>query len=239
MPMIAPPNRGFADMQRTSPYDSGVLYSDSLLAIPIGGITTPTLDVGRFAYIGGTDTVTTQCSASFAWFVDSAATIESGACFFMLDGADIGDAAQYRIPNLGPFLQVSWLRVGGVGSHSSQLFGTNRYHPCQFIPQNSVLIDDQAANIGSLATVTRYPSDYYAGPCQVFTNCSNATSVIFEYLTTSNTWDRFYQVNPTAASLNNFNVTTPAGAWRVRFINGTNTSTTYYLTVTPSLTGSS
>lgn len=238
-PLAPVASRGYPDGQRIQNWDLPSLYVNATVGAS-GGESSAILDVSRYGYLAGWDQVgNLPVHFTPTWFNDQAGTQDIGS-FDWTYSPLITNPAQLRIPNLGPWVQLTWLPMtAGTWNHTVRMIATNRFHPLPFIPTQQVLIDQQNAAIASLATVTLYPTDFYAGPCSVFTNCANASSVIFETLTTSNVWDRFYQVNPAAATVNDFGVTMPPGSWRCRFINGAASATTFYCVVTPSLTGSS
>lgn len=240
MPLIAPPARGFADMQRTSPYDSGVLYTDTNRSMA-SNITTAIFDVSRYAYLAGFDNVGGgQGQVDIQWFSDSLGANQVAQRQFVLDSSHVSSSAQYRLPNLGPFVQLQWSFVAGSPSHSSIIFATNRFHPCEFIPFNPVIINQQVVTLPASGTVTSYPTDYFSGPVWVNIQASQIYNVRIQQLDFLDNWNNIYGLNNVAANvLTEFSTIMPAGAWRVNVTNTTSTAGTVTVTVVPSLTGSS
>lgn len=237
-PLVAQPNRGYSDYQRTSNYDSGVLFSGNSgsSVFPIGsGI----LDVSRYAYVGAWVSCTAgTVLVSISWFLDAAGSIPLGSQQFVAD-SHITNPLTSRLVNLGPFCDVSISQVVGGSSVSMVMIGSNRDYPIAITPVNPVLMDQQAAAIGANATVTVYPFDYYAGPVQFgFFSTPGVVTFRLKYLTSSNSWD-FVQEAPVSAAgaWDTFTWITPPGAWRMEMANG-GTAGDFYLTATPSATGS-
>lgn len=238
-PLVNAPNRGYADWQRVDNYDSGQLYSDPGTS-GAGSIATSVLDVSRYGYIAGYDFAAAgSFEAGFFWYIDAAATVGVGLRQFMLD-SNITDDAQYRLPNMGPFLKVAWSTIGaGPWTHRAELFGTNRVHPLELIPRSPVLIDQQAIAIAAGATATFYPSGYYSGPAQWWVETGTQVgSLRFQYLTTAGTWDILNELPSVAATSDGSGIAVvPSGAWRAQLTNEGAVSASFYLTVTPTMTG--
>jgi hypothetical protein len=117
-------------------------------------------------------------------------------------------------------------------------FATNRISPTPVAPALPVLIDQQAAAIGGSAALGVYPSDYFAGPVSIWFDPQFASGYIsLQYLTTAGTWDDITQLAWTAAPNTVFTWIAPPGAWRILIQNETVAASTYYLAVTPSITG--
>lgn len=229
--------RGYTDFQRVDNWDSPLLYTSNAV-IPPGGEVTPTLDVSRYGYLAGFDGVGTAIAlAGFIWCMDSAFTIQVAQRVLMLS-SNINFSAQYRLQNLGPFLQVKWLRIAGVPSaHAATLFATNRTHPLEFIPQNPVLIDQQNVGLGAGLTNTLYPSDYYSGPVDFALNVNGANwGVVFRYLNSAGVWDYLDEVT-LSNGVTNYRRLMPSSAWRAEITNSSGGANTYYMTATPSTTG--
>jgi hypothetical protein len=214
-----------------------VLFSETAV-VRAGNLTTPVLDVSRYAYLGGYDAVgTREVQVTFDWYTDSGGVNNCGTRTLVLSPS-IVSPAQYRLPNLGPFVQVSYLLLAAPNwLHTCVLFGTNRVHPLELIPSSPVLIDVQNAAIGATTTIISYPSDYYAGPIQVAAECSQAGTVSINYETAGAVWDvqDFYLL--TAGAWLETTIATPPGAWRIAVRNTAAAAGTYYLIVNQSMTG--
>lgn len=238
-PLVSAPNRGYSDWQRVSNFDSGVLWSDASVGVSTQ-VQSPVLDMSRYAYLGGLIGVGNGAAVvTVTWYADVAATVQLGFRAFSLQFTKLSPA-QIRIPNLGPFAQVVISSIGGppFNNHAT-IIGTNRYHPLEFIPPNPYLIRQQASPIGAGASVTVTPQQYYSGPMMVWFEPGNAgMTATLENLQPDANVDLIAQI--IAASVNQTIVTTwiaPPGSWFIQ-VNNPGGATTYYLTATPSLTGS-
>lgn len=241
MPIQNAPNRGYAEWQRIANYDTAPIFISALFnTAPTQTMTIQ--DVSRFAYLGGRDLSQTQPSTvTLQWFSDVASSSLLGNRTFQLSPL-IQDAAQYRLPNLGPFVTASWSTLTGANlNHTVTLIGTNRSHPLEFIPTNPILLDDQGASLAANQTVTLYPQDYYAGPLAMYFAPSVASDLALEILNASNVWDTFWSqpgATPVAGgSILDTSTVTPAGAWRVQIINTTASAGTFSITLIPSMSG--
>ena len=239
-PLVSAPNRGYADYQRVGNYDTGTLWT-----VDTGPgqtlVTSPVLDVSRFAYLSGHLTCNTnQCSCAVLWWADAAATISIGARVFRLSD-QIGGTALIRLPNLGPYCNFQFTQAGApTFAIRTYVIATNRVHPLEFIPGNPVLIDQQTAAIGASSTSTVYPSDYYAGPVSVWYLPAYASGdVNIQVLTSGGTWDYIARLANSAAGSFLTTMIAPPGAWRVIVSNNTAGASTYTLGVTPPTTGAS
>lgn len=230
--------RGYQDFQRVQNWDSAILYTDNGLSLnpPIG---TPILDVSRYAYLAGLDSISAGIAAAgFDWYSDAIGSHTLGHRTVPLSGS-MGWPAQYRLPNLGPFVAIVWNSPSGpVPTHSSFIFATNRFHPLELIPHGVNLIWTQLTAIAAGATLTIYPADYYAGPSLVWHNMPALLTAQWQYLDQGGTWFNFAQLIGTGANAIT-NLTMPAGAWRLNLTNNDTVSRSPTLVQTPSLTGSS
>ena len=239
MPLISSPNRGYADWQRVENYDSGTLFTT--FGYNAGDDqTSPILDMSRYACVGGYDiNQSGPCNVLMTWYADAAGTVPLGSRSFQLSQLIIRPA-QYRIPNIGPFLQIEWTQLGaGNLIHTCNIIGTNRQDPTIFIPYDSLMIDQQNAFLGANASQDTYPSSYSSGPHGVCVLANQNMLVTFITLSAGNTWDTFYQQLVTAGEKLVDTVVTPNGAWKANVMNEAANVTTYYLTAVASSTGSS
>lgn len=237
-PLISAPNRGYADYQRVGNYDSGILWSVDTGSINVG-ISSPLLDVGRYAYLGGTIAgLLNQSQVSIFWYADAAATIQVGERFIQLHG-QILQPAQIRLPNLGPFVRINCNITGGANQDvQANVFGTNRVHPLEFIPVNPLVIDQQNVAIAAGVTANLYPFDYYAGPCRLWMLVSQTSQWQLQALSSAGVWELFDQQQGFAAFANvEQTLITPPGAWRLAVQNTSGTAGNYWAVVTPSTTG--
>lgn len=239
-PLVSSPARGYADWQRLDNWDSAPLFSETNIDIA-GTHSSPVLDVSRYAYIGGYDISNANPAVvGFNWFADAAATITLGGVEFLLSPL-IQDFAQYRLPNLGPFLQVSWAQVvAGHPSHTCRLIGTNRAHPLEFIPEGPLQYNIQSVALAAGAVVNIYPTDYYAGPMRVWGFFGAGFQWSLQTLLPDGTWIFIDQSPPTTVTTDVSAVTiTPRGAWRFQIFNGGGAPFNYSFAAQPSQTGSS
>ena len=235
-PIVAQPNRGYADWQRIANYDTPALLNVTNVSTPYAP---SAQDVSRFSHVGffiGQQAV--PQFITFEWFLDPALTQQCGQQFFVMDPA-INAPMQGHYPNLGPFLSVTANCIPNPGHFTGLFWASNRDVGYPITPKNPVIVDQQNAAIGIDTTVNVYPSDYYAGPAQVWFSPIYATgSLEFQYETVSGAWDYFQTFAFLAQGPINYPIDLPPGAWRVVVFNSTASAVTYFLTVTPSQTGS-
>lgn len=229
--------RGYPDMQRIDNWDSGLLFEDEA-TVRNAPIASPVMDVSRYAYLGGFDICQLIPVAVRAiWTADNPPTLPLGNRDFALTDLITGNA-QYRLPNLGPYCQLTYTPMAaGNWRHTARIIGTNRVHPLEFIPDSAVLIDVQAQNVAAAATVTVYPTDYYAGPVQVWSVIGQTSIVWLEYLAAGAVWHQLAQETVAAAANSVVDWATPPGAWRINVKNTGAAAGSLFLAVTPSTTG--
>lgn len=236
-PLIAAPNRGYADYQRVENWDSGVLISFSA-ASRNANLISSIQDVSRYAYLGGSMQETeSQCSVLVQWFLDSNGTIRVGQRTFILTSLTTA-IAQIRFPNLGPFVQVIVSPIGGATYTSPMtLFGTNRVHPLEFIPRNQALFNMQVFAL-AVGDNFFYPTDYYAGPVVVsYINAGAGQTVYHQILNPAGVWD-YTEGHPVPGTNYSYESIMPAGAWRID-LNSTGVVGGLRFSVIPSTTGAS
>lgn len=236
-PLISSPNRGYGDYQRTDNADSGVIWASDT-ALRATGQTSPILDVGRFEYLGGSlSCQVPNAVVQFHWYMDAAATISAGSRFITLD-PNIGNPAQTRIINLGPFLIVTvTLHNPGFNSVDVKVWGSTRYFPLECVPQVGVLIDMDAVPMPAGNSVF-WPSDYYSGPLHV---ASFSPSVNYAWVIRYATPAVVYSIcdgSPTIATQQWYQAESvvPLTSWHVLVVNSGAPSTIYFK-ATASMTG--
>ena len=234
------PDIGYPDFQRVVNWDSPVLYSGSVTD-ETTYVQSGALDVSRYGYMGGyMQCYVGYCTVTLEWFLDQAMTTIVGQREFTLD-QHIANICQPKIVNMGPFLQVTFEAIGNAPFTADwSLNATNRPSALEFPPIVPYLINAQDIVIGASQAVFDYPASYYAGPIMIGVyNTAGPGSILLQQLSLQGTWDYFDQYNNFAGSAwLRFNSVVPAGAWRVEFSNAEAASSNYYLTVTPSNTGS-
>lgn len=236
-PLVSAPNRGYADYQRQSNWDTGVLWNEDTGPIA-ADVTSPVIDMSRSAFVGmNIAALTGQPLIILNWYLDAGATLPVGRRQFQMTQS-IANNAQVRMLNMGPFLQITLSRVTVPNYRViMQVYGTSRTYPLEFIPRSSLLIDVQGQAIGaSPANVTTYPIDYYAGPVRVAVFGLSSGFITLDYLNGSGVLDPIDQQSMNASGDTVFNTVVPVGAWAVNVQNGS-TATSYDLIVTPSFTG--
>lgn len=237
MPLLASPNRGYADWQRVENWDTGSLWTSSNGSVA-GPVTSPAIDVSRIGYLAGyLGSSQNSFIALFAWYTDDGLGVPLGSRYIVCSSL-IGHDAQLRIPNMGPYLQVTLTSTTGANfGYLARLWGTNRVDPLELIPNSPFLLDVQNTAIGASAIATLYPTDYYSGPISVWTHAANSNmATSLEVLDYQGTWDIVGQWTPAALNYD-FIAIAPPGAWRILVQNLATSSSAYYLFVQPSMTG--
>jgi hypothetical protein len=240
-PLVAAPNRGYGDYQRIANWDSGVQWSVSS-ALGNANIQSPVLDFSRAAYIGGFMNVTgNPLLVSIGWCADPGFTVFMGTRQFIVSPL-MGFPAMLRIPNLGPFAQITVQSITGNNFQLfTQILSTNRVHPLEFIPRQPVVVDQQNVAVAANVSVPVYPTDYYSGPMSVWVDFNQAgMNASLQALNSVNVWDFIDERPPTTvAGVATYVMVAPPGAWRFLVTNNNAAATNYYLTATPSTTGAS
>lgn len=239
MPLVSAPNRGYSDWQRTQNMDTGVLASINR------GATKPSddsgiQDVSRFEYLGGQDRCfTTPVLVTVFWFADAAGLVTMGARQFVLSPS-VANAAQYRLPNLGPFVEIQWASIsGGNFAHQATILATNRFHPLEFIPESALLKFDAGIVIGAATNVDSFPTDYYSGPvsCQI-ASAGGATAFQAQAETSGGAIVNISPaITPAANVFANLPFVAPPGVWWIAVLNP-GAATNYSITAVPTMTGS-
>jgi hypothetical protein len=239
MPVVASPSRGYADWQRVSNFDSDLLYQVENKVVAVQD-STPLYDVSRYAYLGGyIREFSSYPTVTVNWFADPAGTILVGTKAFAIS-ASIPDGAYLRIPNLGPWVSVTFDAVAGLPfTYTARLFATNRVHPLEFMPPFPYLLTVSAKALAAGANDLIYPNGYYAGPIQVWLNSPGA-SWSLRFITFGPAGSAVFVDQTTIATgTGTYKLIVPSGAWWVNMRNDSAIVGNYSITVVPSLTGSS
>lgn len=238
MPLVGSPGTGYPDGQRLANYDSGPLWNFTMVASP-NPQSSPVMNMQHFAAAGGYVLATVaQAVVTFTWYADALLVNEISAKTFTVDHNIPAALGGFMIPNLGPFLQVTVTNIGGNPyAINALVFGSNRISPIPWIPQNSIIIDQQAVAIGASTGVDVFPSDYYAGPCDVYYSLTQANTFFIQGLNASGNYDILNGQNEVANSNSTFTFVAPAGAWKFRVGNDAAVAAAYTLVVVASLTG--
>lgn len=240
MPINSAPQRGFADWGRTEDWDSGIIFAVNRPTANQNVDQTTIKDVSRYAYIGGNNIIGGPAIVAIRWYPDAAGSINIGQREFVLHD-QITNYAQYRLPNLGPFASVNWTGVGFVNfANIAQMFGTNRYHPLEFIPTRQVLHALSAIAVGAATNVNAYPVDYYAGPVSaVVSSVGGASTFVAQAMTSAGVVINISPgITPAANVVTILDFVSPPGAWWIAVLNP-GAATTYSITSVASMTGSS
>jgi hypothetical protein len=133
------------------------------------GISSPLSDTSRYGYLGGQIVISAfACAVRINWFADAAATVQVGQRNWVIDSAG-PTLQQLRVPNLGPYCQMSLTPLTGAGcTVAATILPTNRVHPLEFIPVDAQLITAQVVAVTTGVDVGVFPVDFYAGPVRVW-----------------------------------------------------------------------
>jgi hypothetical protein len=144
------------------------------------------------------------------------------------------------LPVGGPYAQLNVQPIGVSTQPTIHLFGSNRESISQAPTSFDFLVDLQATPIGGTTTSTFYPSQYFAGPVDLFFQPAAATqTVLVQVMSTAGTWDYIFAASPAASADVEQTLIMPLGAWRVQVQNANAAASTFFLTCMASNTGSS
>jgi hypothetical protein len=198
------------------------------------------MDVSRHAYIGGKLSVgNNPTGITLTWYADSAATVALGSRRFIMQPGQNNDGGM-RIPNLGPFLQITGGPLGGLtASQTFTVFATNRTHPVEFISALAMIFEAVAIPVNAGLGDQRIPIGMFAGPVQfLFTSLAGPWGLSFTCYDQFDIATIFHRRSlPVGDS--NFTVITPPGAWNTSILNNSGVNSSYTLVGIPTLTGSS
>lgn len=232
---------GYADWQRVDNWDSPILREITEVE-RVGSFTTPIFNISRYGYIAGViGAQLNPVNIEFGYAMDETFTRLAGFRSFV-SSPNITRKANIRIPNLGPYCRITFnpLNAGQHWRENTIVFGTNRISPMEFFPSQALLIKKSLAAIGASETQTIYPTDYFAGPAQLFATCNKANFSLTLSVQQIGGSDilTLDQAVPGAGAIVERSVLLPPGAWYVQVGNGTAEAGLYDLTVLASLTGS-
>lgn len=240
--MSFPGPAGYPDWQRVVNYDTAATVY-TLTGTHTTIITSPVLDVSRYAYLAGRF-IHLQNPAVYvtaSYYLDLAATILVGTQSFVLD-TNIGSPAQLALRNLGPFVQLAFNPVSaGTWQGDYKVFASNRPTALWSTPVKPMLIQQSAVALPPGGSVDSWPNSYYAGPVRVglLSNQAN-TNVQILSENSDGTFSQMDVITITGVSVwTPFTTIVPTGAWKATVVNGGGVAGTFTLSVVPSLTGSS
>jgi hypothetical protein len=238
MPLLASPNRGYADWQRIQNYDSGSLLSVSRL-LSATPVLLPAIDVSRYLAIGGTiDPANAAMLVTFNWYLDVGLTELVGTRSMTID-VHFDLPPCFRLPNLGPFLQLTVQTLGGVGQVSVSLFATNREAAYDLVPQTPTLLNEIGVTIAGGASGTFYPSCPFCGPAELFVYGPESYEWAINVLTVAPSYTNFAFGAQAGGDPINQIVLLPFSACNVTVTNASGTSAAYDVVLVPSTSGSS
>ena len=232
------PDIGYPDFQRVVNWDSPVLYADSVLNETTYA-QSGALDVSRYGYMGGYLEVSVgYCTVTLEWFLDQAMTTIVGQREFVLD-QHVANICQPKMQHMGPFLQVTVEAIANAPFTASwSLFATNRASSLDFVPVDALLIDEFTTSLNAGASYRLYAGDYYAGPASMWFQAPAAQwAIYYNMLDVTGAQEIVNLFNP-AQGNNNINFVTIPGYWYIDVVNGSGSVGSFYITVHPSLTGS-
>ena len=238
-PLLSSPNRGYADWQRVENWDTGALWTPSYTNTGAENFS-PVMDVSRSAYLAGWMQVSLgQVWLNPIWSLDAAQTVGLQSRNIYMDTA-VQNPLQMRIPNLGPYVSFTVSKLGAANyTLNGVVFGTNRYHPLEFIPSQPYLIAHTNNALAANATNYYESSDYYSGP--VYVNATSPLGFTFrlEQLDIGGGYTAL-AVQPTAANaVINQVFVAPPSAWRMGVQQTTGVATVETMRISYPTTGSS
>lgn len=195
-----------------------------------------TFDVSDFPYVGGVIGLNplgdvSHGVATFFWTSDA-----SGLNIVGVQGMNLSSLIvslnQLRLPNLGPYLYLTYQPVLGSNPVSATLFGVKSGMPLPEWPGDTILIDERDQPLAPHADTTWYPDDYFAGPVRLYLAAPEGVTVT---VYGADLLDQFWPLD----ALTNGSLTTiaPMGTWLVVVSNSTSGSVTYTVSATPLVAG--
>jgi hypothetical protein len=238
-PVLGAGGVGYDDYQRIQNYDSAILYS---FAAPPSASTldSPVIPVLRWSYLEGILAPNTNASQlTFTWTADAGGFSTIGVRKFNISPL-ITNPMQFRLSNLGPYVQVEQAPIAGLPwGCSGQMFGGNRQSLLEFVPQQPTVLSVQNVNVVAGTSPVWYPTDYYAGPAKIWWQPLYTSGVVgLQTLDTANVWEyTWQQVGGGIQSQNVDTIVCPPGAWRLITGNGSGANGTLFVVVAQSMSG--
>ena len=229
---------GYPDGQRVQNWD-GPLLINAQASGTSNVYQSPVINTSRYSSIAGfVNAQSGQVLMNLAWYADQAQTIQIGTKQLALDPHQV-NGAQFCIPNMGPWLQVSLSAlVNPPFSYVLQAFPTNRRYVLPWVPGVPLLIDLGGQPIAANSSLDFHPTDLYMGPLYVHGQCSAAWVLRLYTLTINGTWDLIVYEPQTAGANFNGTLVVPEGAWKLNVQNTSASATTGGISAWPSGTGS-
>ena len=209
--------RGYGDWQRVVNWDGPLVY-DVPSTARVGVVTTPTIETSRYAYLAGVLEVgENPVQVHAQWFADEKLTKQVGQRQFFLDPLILA-ASQLRLPNLGPWFAANFnpAEAGTAWKQTARLFLTNRVHPLEYIPLQTLLLDATDSPAGAEA-FTHYPLSYYSGPLRYyFSNVTaGGSSFVLQTEVLPGVWHATDEAQVAAERTVEGEFVAPTGAWRI------------------------
>lgn len=215
--------------------------------------TSGTYDVSQYRYLGGFVGLepgeTSAGVVTFDWYKDRAGTELVGVQGLPVSSL-IVSTAQLRVPNLGPYVKVTFTPftqpypekcAAGGCPFAMRLFGTNRPSLLPLIPGDSILIDTVPTPepgvvpkvvpevVPPETSTAIYPDDYFTGPVRLFLESSpGVTATLYGTDLTGENWplDKLSASGSTTTFA-------PFGTWFVVVSNPTTSPAGVTLAATP------
>jgi len=240
MPQLGSGPSGYNDYQRDANWDSTSLYG--LHRPPSAGIDdSPIIPVTRYACIGLYASVNTNpVICQFQWSADALGVSPLGQYTFVMSPL-IANPLQMMFPNLGPYVSFSRQGIAAASwGGEGELFATNRQHQLAIYPQNPQLIVQNNIALGN-GNNFFYPGDYYAGPVSVWAQmgAAVAASASMQWIDQTGVlrYTDLFSVTTSPGSRGTF--IAPVGAWVLLITTGGAIANQCYVSVMPTITGSS
>lgn len=231
---------GYPDGQRVENADSPVQYQ-VVNQSTATQFTSGAIDVTRYDYLAGMmQSNVGQFRVLIGWYADQGLSIALAFRTFTIDSR-VQNAGQFRIPNLGPWAWIGFYAISPAPSCelSTFIYGSNRVQPLEFIPMNPVLVFESNVSLPLSQSQNFWPTDYYAGPVNIIAYVTTSNwQITITAIHTDGTTRTVEVLNGSAASVwERFQSLTPPGAWYAT-MESIGAAGNGYLTITPSVTGS-